>query len=66
MSVAERNMIHELVEQLELNSFLLREGLMLAIDHKKELVPVFRYAYTTNEKKLDRASQLLENDGKKK
>ena len=66
MSVTERYMIHELAEQLELNSMLLREGLMLAIEHKKELVAVFRYAYTTNEKKLERANLLLENDGKKK
>jgi hypothetical protein len=66
MSIIERNMIHELAEQLELNSWLLREGLMMAIDHKKDLVPGFRHAYTTNEKKLERAHELLENDRKKK
>ena len=64
MSLAERNMIHELAEQLQLSNILLREGLMLAIDHKRELVAVFRNTFETNEKKLERANRMFDNDGK--
>jgi|GEM_PF-2580737 len=60
MNIEEKNMMEELLDQLKDNRIILRALLNLAIDHDKKLVPFTQNAIEQNERKIEKALELIE------
>ena len=59
MNIAEKNMMHELSEQLRGNITILRALLDLASKYDPKLVPFIHDALVLNSKKMERADNLI-------
>ena len=60
MNTEEKNMMTELMDQLNDNRIILRALLNLAIENNKTLVPFTQNAIEQNERKIAKASELIE------
>jgi hypothetical protein len=60
MNTEEKNMLMELIDQLNSNRTILRAMLNLAIDNNKTLVPFAQDALEQNETKIEKALELIE------
>jgi len=62
MRIEERNMLHEMAEQLKASNVALRELIHMALDAKPEIVPFLRNIYELNDAKLTRAYEMLDKE----